>query len=649
MFAKISRVLLCASLFVPLIVLRNSYFPFIAGKAIAFRTLIELALLFFLIHALIEIGQSGKRSGEMRAYLVSKLKQPMVIAVAIFGVIFLLSAFTGVNPHNSMWSNFERGDGAFQLIHYVIFFILLILLFPDKKSFRRLLYTNVFVSILTCVYAIGQLINNGDANIGFFLATGSRVSGTLGNPSYLAAYILINLAILTYFFLQRKEGWWRITWGGLFIFEVYVMLNTGTRAAFLALVIGIILACIMNAWMTKKRLIRLWLVIGLAVSVGLVATFFATRNYEVWSRIPIISRLVNFESATTDVQPRLWTWTSAVEGVAERPLLGYGAENFAYAFDAHYNPKHFGIESFFDRTHNIFLEYLITGGVLLLLAWLSIFYFYYRRLMKRAKDFWWSVMFIVPIIYVCQGSFLFDTLPIYLILFLFLAFSLSEDTTASVPALKDGTQVNLPQIMTVTVLTATIAYSLFFTSYLPARKNYLLTQALMYQGTFSYQIEHGLKITITPQQITNAFASAVSLNSPVGQEETIAMFQRFVIFVVDTLAKNPEVAKNAGFVKEIRALVETGNQWFDNYQNIFPAIKESFLNGGLNLRFGLAFKQPDLTARGHKILDEALTIAPKRLEIINLLIEVARIEKDQKTFDALIAEAKSLRPDLSWQ
>jgi hypothetical protein len=51
----------------------------------------------------------------------------------------------------------------------------------------------------------------------------------------------------------------------------------------------------------------------------------------------------------------------ALKGIAERPVLGWGQENFNYVFNKYYNPQMFGQEEWFDRTHNVVLDWLIAG------------------------------------------------------------------------------------------------------------------------------------------------------------------------------------------------------------------------------------------------------------------------------------------------
>lgn len=650
----------------------------------------------------------------MLSYLKLKLKNPFVIAVAIFALAALITAFVGVNPTQSIWSNFERGDGAFQFIHYAFFFILLVFLFPDKKSFERVLLTQIFVSIPISLYALAQAVV--DSQNSFFIAISSRVSGTLGNPSYLAVYLLINALIITYFLISyRKEIierftlflliipgvaslitilcafgpkvagvneavgnflgqfliWYVVAVGALFglsriiskqifqtailaitlVFELYILLKTGTRGVFLALLLGLIVLCVINLIINKNRNIRLLLVAGLIVLVGLPALFFATHNASTWKDVPVFNRLIDFESAKKDIQPRIWTWSSALSGVSERPITGWGQENFPYTFDKYYNPGHYGIESFFDRTHNIFLEYLISGGIILFLPWISIFVIYYLRLRRRPKNFWYSILFIMPIMYLIQGFFLFDTLPIFIVLFLFLAlFIINEEGQHTLPALNETKLPSALQAIACLAVAGVIGTSLYFTTYLPAKKNLLLVNAIILQNTLIDAINQGRQSAdASPESVVAAFEKAYELPSPVGQEETVGMYQKFVIFLVDAIAPSQETVNNPGVAAAVRTFVDKANAWYDNNKDSFPGIKEEYLNAGLNIRFGMVFRQPDLYQRGKELLAAAFTTSPSRLEVIRVMIEVAKLEKNTAVYESLIKAAQELRPDLSWQ
>lgn len=639
MFQILSTYCLYAAAFAPLFLVKASFFPFIAYKALFFRMSVGLAALFFLIHLL-----SSLRNQEYIKKLVTRLKHPILVSAMVFAGAMTLAAALGVNPTQAFWSNFERGDGAFQLVHYVAFLVLCALTLTDRKRLERMLIVNIFVSVPVCLYALLQLTIT-DVNNWFVIAAGARVSGTLGNPSYLAAYLMFILSFILYFVLQKKNQW-RITLSAIGIFELFILLKTGTRGAFLGLLAAVIVFVITTASRSESKKVKHWMLGTLAAIAALIVVFFATHQAAVWNNVPVLNRLVNLNSAINDIKPRLWSWGTALSGFAERPIAGWGAESFGVPFDKYYNPNHFGIESFFDRTHNIFLQYAIDGGLIVLIPWLAMFYFYYRRLARRKKDHWHTILFVLPIAYLTQGFFLFDTLPIYL--GLFVLFTLVINTEHELPEEEVVPDGSLPGINKATATLLIVGFMSFgyFTLWLPAKKNQALVTALSLQNSFMGQISAREPITITPLDIMQAFEQALEQQSPIGQEETIGMYQKFVLNLVEMASQSAEAQKNPQFILELGKLIARTNELFDANTGIFPGLKQQYINGGINLRYGLSFNQRPFLERGKRLYTEALTIAPKRLEFIRVLMEVARVENDAAALTRWQSKAHEYRPDL---
>lgn len=637
MFLRISKRLLKLALFAPLVMAplfigdsfvfpTSSFFPFIALKAIFFRVVIEGSLLFLILHILL----SSTRKQQL-AVVLRKLKHPLALAVISFGLIMFITALLGVNPAQSVWSNFERGEGAFQILHYCAFFLLVFVLFTNKDEIKRLIRLNVIISFLVSLYALTQLLGIQEAlnTVGSSI----RVSGTLGNPSYLAAYLLVNFALIAYLYLQsssRKAKLWLL---GLSAFELVIFINTGTRSAYLGLAIGLMTIYGITLFTTKDAKLKSRL---LMIIIGLCA--FGVAGIGAYKTIPqlhdsyILGRLLDVKGAASGFNPRIWTWGSALHGIAEKPILGWGAENFAYAFDKYYNPNHYGIESFFDRTHNIFLEYLISGGIVLLLAYLAIWFMYYRNLRRHEKNLWYAIIVATPIMYLVQGFFLFDVLATYFIIFLFLAIATNIAAAPENTELADdGYSLGHAELLMATGICALLAYIIIATSIIPWKKNLLITRA------------YGMPQN-NPQEIFNAFQEAIMYNSVVGQEEAVGGLMKFSIDLLDAASK-----QNSGVPTEIiRGIVDTNNHWFDQYRDTFTGVRDTYLNGGLNLRAGLSFGFPDYVARGTALYNEALAYAPTRIEFLQILLEAARATGNKQEFATLLARAKALRPDIIW-
>jgi O-antigen ligase len=153
------------------------------------------------------------------------------------------------------------------------------------------------------------------------------------------------------------------------------------------------------------------------------------------------SRFLTISVTEQSFQTRFWTWNSAWEGFKERPILGWGPENFSAVFDRHFDIRHYtpgkSSETWFDRAHSVIFDYLTETGILGLLAYIAMFVVFYlqffratsKKLLTNEKTgFHISPVSLglfgtILIGYLVQGLVLFDVLPIYMNLFLVLAFA----------------------------------------------------------------------------------------------------------------------------------------------------------------------------------------------------------------------------------
>ncbi len=628
MLIKIARFCTLAAIFTPLILINGLYFPFIAGKAIIFRILIELALAFLLAHILL----ANNRSALLQT-IKTQLRRPINISVILFALIAVSTALISQNPTQAFWSNFERGEGAFQIMHYALFFLLSSILFTDPKTIIRTIKATIITSGLLCVYGFAQLYfykfpNPELAGKLKIIAADKRISGTLGNPSYLGGYLIISIALIIYMMRRSKTAIQKTLWGALLAVESFALLQTGTRGALLAVMVAGLTVLIAEIWFAHTRKGRL-VAFGLLLTCSIAGiTFVATSQASFWQHIPVVNRFLNIGGALKEIQPRLWTWGSAVAGVIERPLLGWGAENFPYVFDKYYNPKHFGIESFFDRTHNVFLEYLISGGITLLFAYLAIFFFYYKEIKRYPRNLWKSILFALPIAYFTQGFFLFDVLPVYIILYTFIVCVINTDRQP-VDLTEEYYELTGSGLLTTLAIATVLITSIIITDVFPFQKNLALANAHR-----SANGNDGIK----------AFEHVYNLPSPVGQEETVAAFNRFIINIIEGTARaNPNIS-----IEAIRSVVDMANQWFDANRSKMSGLKDVYTNGGLNLRAGILFNQTDYLKRNQALYKEALEIAPTRIEFIAILLKTAKTLGDDAAYQKLLAVAKQLRPDIDW-
>ena len=79
---------------------------------------------------------------------------------------------------------------------------------------------------------------------------------------------------------------------------------------------------------------------------------------------------------------RFYAWSMDYKILADRPILGYGPENFAVGFDKYYDPLVPNIKSegvWWDKAHNIILQTGNEAGILGIIAYLALFIILFWR------------------------------------------------------------------------------------------------------------------------------------------------------------------------------------------------------------------------------------------------------------------------------
>ncbi len=439
MLLKASKILLNVALLSCVVVLTSAFFPFIGGKDYFFRFAVELALACFILWWAFEA-----RDHEVIHRLKEVSKKPIFIAVSIFVVAFLLASAFAYDPHAAFWSNFERGEGGFEMIHYYVFFALLATLFEKKEDWRLFFKAGLIAASLMILYGVFAQLGWADNFISpysggpppggwFTRLVDARFQGSLGNPAYVAPYLLFSMFYAFSLWATSKlNNKWvkRILYGGVTISFLAFFFFSQTRGAFAGLAAAVAVFFLYFIFLKPK--LRRWLIPVFAILAVAFVVMVHYRDTDFVKNLPG-GRLFDLSLTADSAKTRLWTWGSAWQGFEARPLLGWGPENFSAVFDKYFNPGHFvpgqNTETWFDRAHSIYFDYLAETGILGFLSYLGIFAAFYWEFFKRAyrrHDFSQlekALIFVMPVAYLVQGIAIFDVLPIHINVFAFLAFS----------------------------------------------------------------------------------------------------------------------------------------------------------------------------------------------------------------------------------
>ncbi len=343
--------------FLAFLVPASLFFPFIAGKNFAFRMLVDV--MFFLWIPL----------AYYHAEYRPKFSWVMVALTSFVAIVFIADIF-GANPYRSFWSNYERMEGFVGLIHLFGYFIVTGSVLSTEKLWTRFFHTVILTSVFMIFYGLLQL--GGTVTIN---QSSTRLDGTFGNASYLAVYMLFSV-FFTALLLARHRGETFVKWiyGAIMFFQVMILYYTQSRGVLLGLAVGVAVSSVLVLLFNKKnraiRNLALGILGALILTVSSIAIY---RDSAFVKKSETLSRIASLSPSAAIHNPRFMVWNMAADGFKERPILGWGQENFNLVFNKYYDPKMWQQEQWFDRAHNIFFDWLIAGGILALLGYLSLF------------------------------------------------------------------------------------------------------------------------------------------------------------------------------------------------------------------------------------------------------------------------------------
>src|SRR3989344_4815903 len=202
-FVRIIKACLYLFVLAPLLLSADYFFPAIFPKAVYFRLLIEIALVAYVPLAI----------------MASRFGPRYHLAHAALAAFVLLTSLAGENFGYSFWGNYERMDGVFSWLHYWAAIVVAASVLKEKREWLLLLSVSVAVAGAMAVYGFLQRAGVGSFGPWTIYETNlGRITGTIGNPAFLAVYLLFNVTFGLLVVIERSiSTWWRISVGAALV------------------------------------------------------------------------------------------------------------------------------------------------------------------------------------------------------------------------------------------------------------------------------------------------------------------------------------------------------------------------------------------------------------------------------------------------
>ena len=403
----------------PVIVTISTVFPFVVGKAVWSRSLIEIVVGLYVLLAI--------RAPEFRPS-----RSILVFLLGIhLSAVFIAGVF-GSSFNLSFWSSFERMGGVFGLAHWTAFAVVLIYTVKSVREWKLLLGIYLLVSWAPLLMALSETANVDPFGYSSLDWATGRVKGAAGNPTFLAGQMAVNvvlaLALVVSLLGRARQGAGLSSFssGGLAAFyaltallSLWVLIGTETRGSTLGLVVGLgsigVLLAFLDSNPKVRRISAAVLIGGIVIIVGLFAARDTPPVESLAERNNLLARVLETSFTEGSGSVRVIGFRIAWESFVDRPVTGWGGENFEVPYQRFQREGEIPVgANVLDRAHNKLLDLLATTGLLgfttyvAMWGWLG--FMALRRVRSGSEDqYFHIVIFGAMTTLLVHNMFLFDT------------------------------------------------------------------------------------------------------------------------------------------------------------------------------------------------------------------------------------------------
>lgn len=598
------------------------FFPFISGKNLLFRSLVEVAFAGWAVLALYD-----------SSYRINIKKSPIMIAYGLFMIVLLLADLFGVDREKSMWSNFERMEGFVGHIHFFAYFFVLTVMVRSLAQWQKMWKIFIAGDIAVLIVAFGQLLGAK----GLFFAdhfrelgawfsarfpihmSQNRLDATIGNSAYFAIFCLMYIFITALLWSQSKEPKKQWFYPVLIFANLIGLLYSGTRGTMIGLAIGLFVTFGVVALKGTKRMRQIFAAAFIIFAL-FVGSIFLLKQTPLIKNSTVFARIASISPNDITGASRLSMWTISYEAWKEKPLLGYGQDNFSYIFARKFLPeKMCNLEPWYDRSHDVFFDWLVAAGALGLITYLSLYVVTLYSMWRKKNDMPFvekAIMTGLLVGYFIHNIFVFDNLTSYILFFAVLAYitvrTKDEVSHKGHPLFS----TDLLNLIVLPVIAIMLLMTLYYVNYRPLIVNRLVIRAMSI-GEYAKTMPFADAVKI--QQ--NAFTEAIAMNtlgSLEAREQFLQMAVRMAqIKIPDDLA--------AG---EKQRTVEALNNLFlaarKDVVDSYPSYKDDVRMLSI---YGLFYNGLGDPVSGEKVLVQAHNIAPNKQLLTFELIRSLLLEK----------------------
>ena len=407
-----------AVLCTPLVVTTSTVYPFVVGKALYSRAIIEVVVGLWALLLLTKPQFRPPRSW-LLALLAAGLAWSLV--ASLFGVSF----------QRSMWSDYQRMAGWIDALHWFAFIVVVVSVFRNVAAMRTVLNLHLGVGLAVASSAVLLALARAfELPLPMPEREVRRIGGLLGNANYLGAYCVGNALIALGFLTSSLVDWrkrerapadagkrqrqgrqpvlaalglrWTF-WLLTTLLSLWALAASGSFTSAASLGFAFLILAGAGVWLAKTSIGRRAAIVALAVaatagavSIGVTTHFVATlptdvdsmASYRAYREDTPAGGYVSNAQRLATVQ-RVEAIEAGLVGLAARPWLGWGPENFIVVWGRAVDREAADLE-IHDSAHSKIIDEGagkgVLGVVVYLAPWAFAFFLLVRKVGRARTD-----------------------------------------------------------------------------------------------------------------------------------------------------------------------------------------------------------------------------------------------------------------------